>query len=92
MHLATLSQTLLACGLVGACALYWAGRLFPALARKGWWRMAGVLRRLHAPPALIRHATRRATPRTAGGCGGCSGCGGDRCAPINQPAENAHLK
>lgn len=81
MPLATLLQTLLACGLVLACALYWAGRLFPTLAQKGWRRTAAVLRQVHAPPGLIRYATRHATPRTAGGCGGCSGCRGNDCAP-----------
>ncbi|GCE91148.1 hypothetical protein MSKU15_2749 [Komagataeibacter diospyri] len=81
MHPATLLQTLLACGLVLACALYWAGRLFPALAQKGWRQAATVLRQVHAPTALIRYATRHATPRTGRGCGGCSGCSGDRNTP-----------
>lgn len=81
MHLVTLFQTLLACGLVGACALYWTGRLFPLLAQKGWRQAATMLRHVHAPPVLIRYADRHATPRTGGGCGGCSGCGGKTCAP-----------
>ena len=81
MHLATPLQTVLACGLVLACALYWTGRLFPALAHTGWRRAGSLLRRVHAPAAMVRYATRRATPRTGGGCGGCSGCKGDTCGP-----------
>ncbi|GAN88320.1 hypothetical protein LU298_04480 [Komagataeibacter intermedius] len=80
MHFTTLLQTLLACGLVLACALYWAGRLFPALARKGWQQTGSLLRRVHAPAVMTRYATRRATPRSGGGCGGCSGCHGETCS------------
>ncbi|GBQ49137.1 DUF6587 family protein [Komagataeibacter sucrofermentans] len=83
MHVAGWLQALVAATLVMACAAYWLGRLFPPLGQKGWQATAGLLRRLHAPQALIRHAQTRARPRPKGGCGGCSGCAGGDCGPKN---------
>ncbi|RFD19988.1 hypothetical protein DY926_08480 [Komagataeibacter melaceti] len=83
MEAGTLLQTVLACGIVAACALYWAGRLFPTARQKGWGALAALLRRCHAPQALVRHAARRGLPRAAGGCGGCSACSGK-----NRPPES----
>ncbi|MGY6768256.1 DUF6587 family protein [Komagataeibacter sp. NFXK3] len=81
MHAPQWLQVLVAAMLVMACAAYWLGRLFPRLGQKGWQATAGMLGRLHAPEALIRHAQARGRPRRKGGCGGCSGCEGGNCDP-----------
>ncbi|MCE2575867.1 DUF6587 family protein [Komagataeibacter sp. FNDCR2] len=78
----SLLQILLACGAVALCALYWAGRLFPAGRQKLWGATGLLLRRCHAPDGLVRYATRRSLPREARGCGGCSACAGK-----NRPPE-----
>ena len=78
MHAAPLLQIMVTTLVVMACALYWLGRLFPAVGYKGWQAAGTVLRRLHAPARIVTYATRRAGPRARGGCGGCSGCGGQK--------------
>ncbi|WP_183480045.1 DUF6587 family protein [Komagataeibacter kakiaceti] len=83
MASASLPQIMLACGVVALCALYWAGRLFPAGRQKFWGAMGLLLRRCHAPDGLIRYATRRSRPRGGGGCAGCSAC-----ANANRPPED----
>ncbi|AZV39262.1 hypothetical protein CFR75_08260 [Komagataeibacter xylinus] len=81
MHAPQWLQALVAATLVAACAAYWLGRLFPRLGQAGWQATAGLLRRIHAPQALIRPAQARARPRPKGGCGGCSGCADKDCGP-----------
>lgn len=74
-------QTVLACAMVLACGLYWAGRLFPAASRRGWSSMTAILRGVHAPVAMIHYADRRSRARNRTGCGGCSGCADRNCTP-----------
>ncbi|QHC34912.1 DUF6587 family protein [Komagataeibacter xylinus] len=82
MHASQWLQALVAATLVTACAAYWLGRIFPRLGHKAWQGTGGLLRYLHAPEALIRHAQTRSRPRPKGACGGCSGCAGkDDCGP-----------
>ena len=81
MHVSPLIQVMVAGIVVMACGLYWMGRLFPALGQKGWQTTGTMLRGLHAPDRLVRHASRRGGPQARRGCGGCSGCSGTNRGP-----------
>ncbi|KAB8124110.1 hypothetical protein D3W54_07735 [Komagataeibacter medellinensis] len=81
MHAVPWFQVVVAGTVVLACAIYWLGRLFPALGYSGWQVTGTVLRRLHAPARMVHYTTRRAEGGRRGGCGSCSGCGGRNTRP-----------
>lgn len=69
-----MTETIIVALLVLACAFYWLDRLVPALTRPVWRGTGAVLTVAHAPAAMTRFTTRKASVLQRAGCGACKGC------------------